>query len=285
MPPPAANSLEPYPEFDLMGGLRAGALIAACTPNSTSPPFMIPKTFVGCFATLVALAGALHGAERVLALDQPTGLVLHHTVAAPVKFQGQVALKLTAAAAAQPTGPKQGGKQKGGGGAAEAGRLDHLALVEGLEFSNGTIEVELAGEPGSGAAGGARGFVGIAFRVQPDRKTYDCFYLRPTNGRSDDQERRNHTAQYISHPEHTWFALREKTPSRYEAYVDIVPAAWMHVKIDVAGDKARLYVNRQEQPTLIINDVKTGSAGRGAVALWFEGSTIAHFRNLKVTPR
>jgi hypothetical protein len=42
----------------------------------------------------------------------------------------------------------------------------------------------------------ARGFAGIAFRVQPDLRTYDAFYLRPTNGRADDQVRRNHAAQY-----------------------------------------------------------------------------------------
>ena len=121
--------------------------------------------------------------------------------------------------------------------------------------------------------------------MQPDRRTYDCFYLRPTNGRADDQERRNHTAQYISHPAHTWFTLREKFPSRYESYVDIVPAKWIRVRIEVDGEKARLFVNGAEQPTLLVNDVKTGAAGRGGVALWFEGSTIAHYANLKITPR
>jgi len=244
------------------------------------------------FAGFITFASGLIAAERLLPLDQPTGLLLHNVVVVPVSFQGKSALRLTApagsatGAAAMPApAAKKEGKQKAAGGGAEAGRLDHLALVEHLEFSSGTIEVELAGEPGSGAGGGARGFVGVAFRVQPDRKTYDCFYLRPTNGRADDQERRNHSAQYISHPEHTWYALREKTPARYESYVDIVPATWIHVKIDVAGDKARLFVNRQEQPTLIVNDVKSGPSAKGAVALWLEGSTIAHFRNLKVTPR
>ena len=212
-------------------------------------------------------SAALLAQDRQLALATPAGLTLHQVEAAPVSFKGRSALKLTASPAA-----------------GEAGRRDHLALVEGVEFTDGTIEVELAGEPAAGAAGGARGFVGVAFRVQPDRKTYDCFYLRPTNGRSDDQERRNHTAQYISHPDHTWSALREKTPSRYEAYVDIVPATWIHVKIVVAGDKARLYVNRQEQPTLIINDVKSGAASKGGIALWFEGTTIAHYANLKIQP-
>ena len=130
------------------------------------------------------------------------------------------------------------------------------------------------------AAGGARGFVGVAFRVQPDRKTYDCFYLRPTNGRADDQERRNHSAQYIQHPNFPWFKLRQETPSKYESYVDIGPAEWIHVKIEVNGEKAKLFVNNHPQPALIINDVKSGASAKGAVALWSEGSTIAHYANL-----
>lgn len=240
---------------------------------------------------LLAAAATAPGQTKSLPLADAAGLTLHQVVAKSVGFKGRAALQLTAPGsdAQPPASPlpaaKQGGKAKAGAGGGEAGRLDHLALVDGTEFSNGTIEVELAGEPATGASGGARGFVGVAFRVQPDRRTYDCFYLRPTNGRADDQERRNHTAQYISHPEHTWYSLREKTPSRYESYVDIGPAEWIHVRIEVDGAKARLFVNRQEQPTLIVNDVKSGRSARGAVALWFEGSTLAHFRNLRIIPR
>ena len=40
----------------------------------------------------------------------------------------------------------------------------------------------------------------------------------------------------------------------------------------------------QPQPTLIVNDVKTGAGVKGAVALWTEVSTEAQFRELKVTP-
>lgn len=239
--------------------------------------------------SIVAVAScALTAQERRLPLDSANGLTLHQAQAAPATFKGRAALRLTAApaapgAAAGATAPKKGAGKKGGA-AGEANRTDHLAIVDGLEFSDGTIELDIAGEPGAGAAGGARGFVGVAFRVGADRRTYDCFYLRPTNGRAEDQERRNHTAQYVSHPAHTWFALREATPSRYESYVDIQPAEWIHVKIVVAGDKARLFVNNAEQPTLIVNDVKTGATGKGAVALWFEGSTVAHFANLRVSP-
>jgi hypothetical protein len=235
------------------------------------------------------LGAALAAGAQTFELSSPSGLELHNAKAEAVTFQGRKATRATisdeAAAAAAKARQAAGGAPGRGPGAAEAGRQDHLLLIPGVEFSNGTIEVDLAGEPGPGAAGGARGFVGVAFRVQPDRRTYDAFYLRPTNGRADDQERRNHTAQYIHHPEHTWFRLREETPSRYESYADIEPAKWIRVKIDVDGDKARLYVNGVEQPTLIVNDLKSGAGGKGAVALWFEGSTIAHYANLKISKR
>ena len=93
----------------------------------------------------------------------------------------------------------------------------------------------------------------------------------------------NHSAQYISHPNYPWFRLRKETPSRYEAYVDLVPEEWTKVKIVVEGEKARLYVHGNEHPTIIVNDLKSGADGSGAVALWFEGSTVARYTNLKIT--
>ena len=162
--------------------------------------------------------------------------------------------------------------------------IEQLAAIDGLDFANGVIEAEIAGALASEAAEGARGFVGIAFRLRNDMKTYDAFYLRPTNGLAEDQERRNHAVQYISHPDWPWSRLRKETPSRYESYVDLVPGVWTRVKIEVRGDRARLYVHGQEQPTLIVNDVKSGADGKGAVALWIGPGTVAHFRNLTVEP-
>jgi hypothetical protein len=159
-----------------------------------------------------------------------------------------------------------------------------LARIDGVEFSSGVIEAEIAGTPGPGAAEGARGFVGIAFRLQQDMKTYDAFYLRPTNGRAEDQERRNHATQYISHPDWPWNRLRTETPSKYESYVDVVPNTWTKVRIEVRGDKAKFFVHDAKQPVLVVNDVKSGASTKGAIALWIGPGTIGHFRNLTVTP-
>lgn len=95
-----------------------------------------------------------------------------------------------------------------------ANREDKLVIVPGIISHNGQIEAELAGAPVAGAAEAARGFVGIAFRVADDASRFECFYLRPTNGRADDQLRRNHSVQDISFPDFPWHRLRKETPGK-----------------------------------------------------------------------
>lgn len=176
----------------------------------------------------------------------------------------------------------QGTRRLGGPGGMRE-RAESLAIVKGKNFTNGTIEVELAGRLSKAAGDNARGFIGIAFHVEKSEPiAYDCFYLRPTNGRSDDQLRRNHSCQYMSHPEYPFNRLRNEMPGVYESYVDLAPGEWTQVKIEVEGEKARLFVNGASQPCLIVNDLKRAGKG-GAVALWMEQSTDAYFRNLRIS--
>ena len=158
-----------------------------------------------------------------------------------------------------------------------------IAILPGSEFEDGTLEVELAGRPAGGAPEASRGFVGIAFRVDPASLAYECFYLRPTNGRAEDQLRRNHSTQYVSHPDFPWHRLRKEQPGVYESYVDLEPGAWTRVRIVVSGTSARLFVHGAEQPALIVNGLRRGRV-RGAVALWIGPGTEAFFRALRLTP-
>lgn len=158
---------------------------------------------------------------------------------------------------------------------------ESMAILHGSQFRNGAIEVELAGMPRVGAPPDIRGFVGIAFRVEEKGRKFECFYLRMTNGRSDDQLRRNHSAQYVSMPGFPWEKLRADNPGAYESYVDLEMGAWTRVKILVDGTKAQLYVNGTAQPCLIVNDLKQGESG-GAVALWIGDRTEAYFSNLTI---
>ena len=158
------------------------------------------------------------------------------------------------------------------------------AVVKDIAFRDGTFEVDLAGQPAAGAGQGARGFIGIAFRMQANGSgvRYEYIYLRPTNGRADDQIRRNHSTQYSSHPDFDFARSRSEAPEKYESYVDLEPGAWTKFKIEVDGSKARLYMHGAEQPCLIVNDLKL-EPREGGVALWVGPGTEGYFSNLRIT--
>jgi hypothetical protein len=223
--------------------------------NPQSPPVRTTLLVLATWLTLL-LPGGASAQVKHYPLDATDGLRLHNVAAEPAVLQGKKGLRVTFSEETVRRFKELTPEEQ-----AEAqARVDQYAIIEGLEFSNGVIEAEIAGAPAPGASALARGFVGIAFRLQND--TYDVFYLRPTNGRADDQERRNHAAQYVSHPDWPWFRLRKEIPSKYESYVDLLPGVWTKIKIEVRGDRARLYVHGQEQPTLIVNDLKSGARSR-----------------------
>ena len=155
------------------------------------------------------------------------------------------------------------------------------AILKDTKFRDGTIEVDLAGKPAAGAAAAARGFIGMAFRLADNR--YEYIYLRPTNGRAEDQVRRNHSTQYSSHPDFDFARLRKESPEKYESYVDLQPGVWTKYRITIEGRKARLYVHDAEQPSLIVDDLKM-EPREGGVALWVGPGTEGYFANLKITP-
>lgn len=228
---------------------------------------------------LTAVASAQSSTYRLESID---GLRLHNVTAQPALLLEKRAVRVSTAA--DTLRDVQAKLQRMTPQERATFQFDQLAVIDGTQFSSGTLEAEIAGVPAPGADGGARGFVGIAFRLHDDLRTYDAFYLRPTNGRAEDQERRNRSTQYISHPAWPWPRLRAETPGKYEAYVDLVAGEWTRIRIEVRGDRARLYLHGQEQPTLVINDVKSGADGKGAVALWIGPGAIGYFRNLTVRP-
>jgi hypothetical protein len=161
---------------------------------------------------------------------------------------------------------------------------DMLALLDGTDFKDGTIEIEVAGAPRPGAPSDSRGFIGLSFRTGPHGAWTEMFYLRPTNGRTDDQLRRNHAVQYQSDPDFPWHRLRKESPGVYESYADMEAGAWTAMKIEVSGTTARLYVNGAPQPCLVVRDLKHGDRA-GRIALWAHVETDAYFGPIAVTAR
>jgi hypothetical protein len=237
------------------------------TARSLSVPFALVTAL-----TLLGVDGQAQ--RRHYSLESLEGLRVVNAKAEPATLEGKKGLRVIEAKEVQSSQPA--GVQRTTG--------ESLVVVEGVEFGDGVIEAEIAGVPAPGAPETARGFVGIVFRLQDDMRTFETIYLRPTNGRAEDQERRNHSVQYASTPDWPFSRTRKETPSKYEAYVDLVPNSWTKVKIEVRGAQARLYVHGQEQPTLIVNDLKLGAQAKGAVALAAGVNAVSHFRNLTITP-
>ena len=214
--------------------------------------------YAGCASVMAVMLVAVQLPAQTVAQFRAKNVLIAET-----SYKGRTAIKLTATPS--------------------AALATSYAEVKDVRLRDGAIEVELAGQPAPGAGDTARGFIGIAFRLQGDGH-YEYIYLRPTNGRADDQVRRNHATQYSSYPDFSFARLRQEAPERYESYVDLQPGIWTKIRIEVEDRKARLYVHGAEQPCLVVNDLKLEPRA-GGVALWIEPSTEGYFSNLKITPR
>ena len=158
---------------------------------------------------------------------------------------------------------------------------DFMAWLN-VDFSDGTIEVDVASVLAPDAPAYARGFIGLTFRIDADNR-FESVYLRPVNSRVDDQVRRNHTVQYVAYPDFTFARLRKEEPEKYESYVDVALGEWIHLKVVVRGARCELYVNGAARPCLVVTDLKLGPGQNGGVGLWIEAGTIGYFSELKVT--
>jgi len=164
---------------------------------------------------------------------------------------------------------------------ADASRSSGVAILKGVTLGDGEISVDVAGRRGPHAVADDRGFIGVAFRVDPDAKRFEYIYLRPDNGRADDQVRRNHSTQYASHPDFPWPRMRKEFPEKYESYVDLETGAWTPMRVVVRGTTARLFVHGGTQPVLVVNDLKLGNA-QGGLGLWIGAGTEGFFSNLRI---
>jgi len=128
----------------------------------------------------------------------------------------------------------------------------------------------------------ARGFIGVAFRIDESNSKFEGIYIRPTNGRADDQLRRNRSTQYFSYPDFKFDRLRTEFAGMYESYADMGLNEWIKLKIEVKGEKAKLYLNGNSQPVLVVNDLKHGEDGSGGIGLWVDVGTDGHFTDLQI---
>jgi hypothetical protein len=93
--------------------------------------------------------------------------------------------------------------------------------LKGINFKNGIIEVKVLSRLLKDAPDFARGFIGVAFRINDSNTNYESIYIRPVNAGVDDQVRRNHSIQYYAYPDYKFDRLRKESPEKYEAYADM----------------------------------------------------------------
>ena len=156
---------------------------------------------------------------------------------------------------------------------------DGVAYLQGIEFSNGTIEFDVRGKDVQ-----QQSFVGVAFHGV-DGTTYDAIYFRPFNFKAEDLARRKRAVQYISHPTYTWQKLRAEHPGEYEQPVSPVPDpnAWFHLRVIVATPKVSVFVDQAKEPSLVVSQLSDRHTGR--VGLWVGNNSGGDFANLKIVPR
>lgn len=157
--------------------------------------------------------------------------------------------------------------------------------LKGVNFKDGIIEVKVLSRLLKNAPEFARGFIGIAFRINESNTEFECIYIRPTNGRAEDQVRRNHSIQYFSYPDYKFERLRKESPEKYESYADMGLDEWITLRIEVKGSQSKLFVNNNTQPSLVVYDLKHGSGREGAIGLWVDIGTEGYFKDVKITNR
>lgn len=156
--------------------------------------------------------------------------------------------------------------------------------LSGKEFKDGTIKIKVMSRLLPDAPDYARGFIGIAFRINEDNSAFEGIYIRPTNGRTDDLKRRQNATQYFSYPDFKFDRLRKESPGKYESPADIGLNEWIQLKIVVAGKRAALFINNADTPALIVDDLKRGADTTGAIGLWVDVGTDGYFSDLRVYP-
>lgn len=155
--------------------------------------------------------------------------------------------------------------------------------IKNTRFKNGTIEVKVLSRLLKNASPSARGFIGVAFRINDTNSQYESIYLRPANGRADDQLRRNHSIQYYAYPDFKFDRLRKEAPETFESYADMGLNEWITMRIEIKGKEARLFLNNSKYPAFVVKELKLGENAEGGIGLWVDGGTEGFFKDVKVT--
>lgn len=140
------------------------------------------------------------------------------------------------------------------------------AVLNDFEMRDGVVDVDVA-------TTASRGFFGFQFRITGDGADAEEVYLRPHKSGYPD------AMQYtpILHTGRNWQIYNGPG---FTGAVEIPKDVWFHLRLEVVGAQARLYVKEMDKPALVMDDLKSG-VQKGHVALYsLTGATC--FANFEV---
>jgi hypothetical protein len=160
---------------------------------------------------------------------------------------------------------------------ANARVVDHMgekamlgtAFLKDAEFGDGVIEFDLA-------VTGARSYPGILFRTRPDG-SWERFYIRPHRAGSVPPPLYADVVQYVAafNRVDSWQLYNGEGMTSGA----VVPCGrWFHVKVEVSGAQARIFLDHGETPALQVDRLKHG-VRLGGIGLMGPPDGSAYFAN------
>jgi hypothetical protein len=142
------------------------------------------------------------------------------------------------------------------------------ATLKSFEMRDAVIDVDVS-------TPATRGFFGIQFRVADDGRTAEWVYLRQhKSGLAD--------AMQYTPVLGTGLNWQLYSGPGFTGAVDIPKDAWFHLRLEVTGAQAKLFVKDMEKPALVMDDLKSGlQKGQVALAVLI-GET--YFSNFQIRP-
>lgn len=142
------------------------------------------------------------------------------------------------------------------------------ATLKDFELRDGVIDVDVS-------TPAKRGFFGIQFRI--DDVNGEWVYLRQHKSGYPD-------AMQYTPVINTGLNWQIYNGEGFTGAVDIPKDEWFHLRLEIAGAQAKLYVKDMDKPALVMNDLKTGiKKGQVALAVLIGATYFSNFE-IRTTP-
>lgn len=142
------------------------------------------------------------------------------------------------------------------------------ATLKDFELRDGVVDVDVL-TPAS------RGFFGIQFRIEGDNAEW--VYLRQHKSGAPD-------AMQYTPVLNTGLNWQIYNGPGFTGAVDVPKDTWFHLRLEVAGAQAKLYVKDMSAPALVMSDLKTGiQKGQVALAVLTGATYFSNFE-IRTTP-